>query len=104
MTPTALARIRWRAYLADLAPHAEPTEPERLDRSELHEYLDIAWPELGLDRRKARLVFEYQGTARETESDLAGERHTGYWLAEAVDRWAEAELERQLGGVQTALF
>lgn len=100
--PRALARIRWRAYLAEIAPHAEPAEPIRFTRPELAEYLRHAWPELPTNR--ARLMFDFEGKAKEIITDLAGQSPTGYWLADQVDDEAAAELERELGGLQTALF
>lgn len=100
--PRALARIRWRAYLAEISPHAEPSEPVRFTRPELAEYLRHAWPEL--DRNRARLMFDFEGRAKGIVQDLAGQSPTGFWLADQVDEAAAAELERELGGLQTALF
>jgi hypothetical protein len=96
------ARIRWRHYQAHDLGIRNPTEPVRLDRRELAEYLREAWPEI--DQRRARLAFEFEGHAQEIVADLAGQSPTGYFLADQVDEWCEAELERTLGGTQLSLI
>lgn len=100
--PRAEARARWRAYQTTDLGIRNPTEPHRLNRSELAEYLREAWPDI--DTRRARLAFEHQGTAQEIQADLAGQSPTGYWLADQVDDWCEAELARTLGGSQLSLI
>jgi len=101
-TPTAEARARWTAYQAHDLGIRNPTEPHRFTRSELSEYLREAWPDI--DTRRARLAFDFDGTAREIVADLAGESPTGYWLADLVDDWCEAELQKTLGGSQLSLI
>lgn len=102
MEATAEARARWHAYQAHDLGIAQPTEPHRFTRAELAEYLREAWPEI--DTRRARLAFDFDGTAREIIQDLAGESPTGYWLADLIDQWAEAELQKTLGGSQLSLI
>src|SRR5690606_12988928 len=102
MEATPEARQRWHAYQSHDLGIAHPTEPHRFTRSELSEYLREAWPDI--DPRRARLAFDFEGTAREIVADLAGESPTGYWLADLVDQWAESELKKTLGGSQLSLI
>lgn len=103
MTPTAEARARWRAYQSHDLGIRNPAEPHRLTRTELAEYLREAWPDI--DTRRARLALDFEGQGRETEIDLTGEATpTGYFLADLVDQWAEAELQKTFGGSQLSLI
>lgn len=103
MEATAEARARWHQYQAHDLGIRNPTEPIRFTRSELSEYLREAWPDI--DPRRARLAFDFEGHGRETEIDLTGEAApTGYFLADLVDDWAEAELQKTLGGSQLSLI
>lgn len=102
-SPADEARSRWACYLDEQG--VDPTEPGRLDRAEMLEYIANAWPEAGMTQAQVRQAFIVEGQGKETEPDLFGDPSpTGFWTADAIDAFMAQHLRRRNGGDQLALF